>query len=599
MKLSDYVVKTLAEDYGVRDIFLVSGGGIMHLLDSVGSHPAVKYHCVYHEQAAVVAAEGYARWTGKLGVALVTVGPGAANAASALPGAWVDSVPLLVLAGQVRSDLIADYGTLRQKGPQEANTLDMARPVTKYAQSVRAPEEVRAEIDRAVFHACSGRPGPVWLEFPVDITGTSVEESALPRWNAPPLAYEEPGYVRHAARTVADAIRSAERPLIIAGNGVRLAGAQSELKELLAKTGLPVSLVFTAKDVVAEDSPSNVGIFGTAGQRRANFAVQNADLLIGLGAGFNVQKVGFNVAGFAPKAKKLLVDIDQAQLRDQVLKPDIAVQADVKALLPALIEELEKSAPSPSKRWIAACAEWKKRYPLITSDYFADQQHVNSYVFCDALSEALHETDTLVTGNGLDVVSVYQAFRVKVGQRVFLSGWGSMGWDLPLSIGAAIASGKRVVLVTGDGSIQWNIQELLTIQRYRLPIKIFIFNNAGYSSIRATQKNFFDGRFVGSDFDSGVATPDFAALAAAYGMGYSRIENNSGLETGIRDFLGESRAGFCELLLAHEQTISPRASAYRREDGTFESRPLEDMAPFLPREEIYENMHLFEDRVNA
>ncbi|GAC1304444.1 MAG: biosynthetic-type acetolactate synthase large subunit [Vulcanimicrobiaceae bacterium] len=598
MKLSDYVMRALAE-YGVRDIFLVSGGGIMHLLDSLGRTPQLRYYATYHEQAAVAAAEGYARRTGRLGVALVTVGPGAANAVSALPGAWVDSIPLLVLSGQVRSDLIADYAVQRQRGPQEANTLDMARPVTKYAARVLDPATVRAELERAIAAATTGRPGPTWLEFPVDITALDIDPERLAPAATVRLPYDDLQRVRDEARQVADELRAAERPLLVVGNGVRLGRAEDELRELMDIAGIPVVVPFTAKDIVAEDDPLNAGVFGTAGQRRGNFAVQNADVLLGLGAGFNVQKMGFNVAGFAPKARKIVVDIDEMQLHEQALEPDVAVLADVGTFMRELVRALRERPARPSTRWRAACKAWSERYPLITPDYFTDEAHVNSYVFMDALASAMRATDTFVSGAGLDVVSAYQAFRVKRGQRVLLSGWGSMGWDLPLSIGACVGSGGRVVNVTGDGSFQWNSQELLTIKHYGLPIKIFIFNNAGFSSIRATQNNFFDGRFVGADPSSGVSTADFAKLAEAYGLAYARIENNAGLDAGIGRVLQDDRATICEVLLASEQTVSPKASAFRRDDGTFESRPLEDMSPFLPREEVYENMHLFDDEVGV
>jgi acetolactate synthase-1/2/3 large subunit len=595
VKLSDYVAKTLAEDYGVTDVFLVSGGGIMHLLDSVGSHPKLRYHATFHEQGAVVAAEGYARRSGRLGVVLATVGPGAANAVSGLPGAWTDSIPLLVMVGQVRTDIIADYGVLRSYGPQEANTLDMARPVTKFAERVADPRRVREYLDRAIHAARSGRPGPTWLEFPLDVQGAEVDEATLQGWN-PPHEDNLHAELRDAARRVAREISKAERPLLVPGNGVRLAHAEPLFEELMRSTNIPVVVPFTGKDLVEEDHPNYVGVFGTAGQRRANFAIQNTDLLIALGAGLNIQKCGFNIAGFAPKAKKIVVDIDEAQLHRQVLKADLPVLADVRPFLEALLQELRETPARPSSRWLEACATWKRRYPIITDDYREATGHVNSYLFMDALSDAMSEGDTLVPGIGLDAVSMYQAFRVKRGQRVLLTGWGSMGWDLPLTIGAAWASEKkRVVVVTGDGSVQWNIQELQTIRMERLPVKIFIFNNAGFSSIRATQNSFFSGRFFGSHPESGIDNPDFAKLAQAYGLSYAAIHNNEQLASGIAAFLADDEPGICEVSLALEQSISPKASAFRRPDGTFESRPLEDMAPFLPREEIHENMHLFDE----
>jgi len=595
MKLSDYVAATLAEDYGVTDIFLVSGGGIMHLLDSVGSHPKIAYHATFHEQAAVVAAEGYARRSGRLGVALATVGPGAGNAVAGLPGAWIDSIPVLVLVGQVRQDIIADYSVQRTYGPQEANTLGMARPVTKYAERVRDPQSVREHLDRAIHAALSGRPGPAWLEFPLDVQGAQVDEKIMIGWT-PPVEDGAAARIREQARRVAALVHEAERPLLVPGNGIRLSGSEPLLEALMERTRIPVVMPITAKDLVPEDHAGYVGIFGTAGQRRANFAVQNADLLLALGAGLNIQKCGFNIAGFAPKAKKIVVDIDEFQLTHQALKPDVPIEADVKPFLRELLIALEETPARPSERWLAACARWKERYPLITEDYRSEPNYVNSYLFMDALAEAMRPGETLVPGAGLDTVSAYQAFRVKHDQRVLISGWGSMGWELPLSIGACLGSGrKRVVTVTGDGSVQWNIQELQTIRLERLPVKIFVFNNAGFSSIRATQNNFFESRFYGSHPGSGVDNPDFAKLASAYGLGYATIRTNADLAAGIAGFLGGDEPGICEVMLAPEQSVSPKASAFRREDGTFESRPFEDMAPFLPREEVAENMSLFDE----
>ena len=596
MKLSDYVARTLAADYGVRDVFLVAGGGIMHLLDAVGAHPGLQYHATFHEQAAVVAAEGYARRSGRLGVAMGTVGPGAANAVSGLPGAWVDSIPVLVITGQVRRDIIADYRVQRVYGPQEANTLDMARPVTKYAVSVRDPQTVREHLDRAIHAALSGRPGPVWLEFPLDVQGAEIDETTLTGWTPALDAAAERARIRDEARRVAGMLRAAERPLFIPGNGVRLGHAEAQLERLLERQRVPVVVPLTAKDVVAEDHPRYVGVFGTAGQRRANFAIQNADLLVALGAGLNIQKCGFNVAGFAPKAKKVVVDIDPAQLEHQSLKPDVPIVADVRPFLEELIAALDEEPATPSQRWLDAILRWKTRYPVITDDYRGDDEHVNSYLFMDALADAMNPGDTLVPGAGLDTVSAYQAFRVKHGQRVLISGWGSMGWELPLSIGACFgAESRRVVTVTGDGSIQWNLQELQTIRLAKLPIKIFVFNNGGFSSIRSTQNAFFEGRFVGAHPGSGVDNPDFAKLAEAYGLGYRSIRNGSELRDGIAAHLADDEPAICEVFLAPEQTVSPKASAFRRADGTFESRPFEDMSPFLPREEIHENMHLFDE----
>jgi acetolactate synthase-1/2/3 large subunit len=595
MKLSDYVADFLARR-GVRDIFLVSGGGIMHLLDSVGRHPDLRYYCNYHEQASAVSAEGYARIRGDVGVCLVTVGPGAANALSGILGAWYDSVPLLVLSGQVRQDLIADYAKVRQIGPQEGNIVEMARPVTKYATTVRDPSTIRSELERAFSEARDGRPGPVWLDLPLDVQGSEVDPSSLAGYDPPGKSSGGADVVEAATRVLRE-IAAARRPIFVLGAGIHASRSEELLERVLERLPVPIVLPDMGKDLVPEDHPSYVGVFGTAGQRRANFAIQNADLVVSLAAGLSCKKIGFNYKGFAPKARKIVLDIDEGQLHSQVIRPDVAIQADVHDFLSELLIQVESFRWSPDPRWIEACRSWRERYPIILDDYFRNSRFVNSYVFMDRLSDALGPDDILVAGNGLDTVSYIQAFRVKRGQRTITSGnWGSMGWDLPLAIGACIGRGRaRTTCVTGDGSLQWNVQELLTIGNYRLPIKIFVFNNEGYASIRATQSAFFEGRFVGSGPTSGVANPDFARLADAYHLAYDRIGENSEIADRLPAVLASDTPTLCEVRIAPEQTITPKASAFRREDGTFESRPLEDMAPFLPREEIWENMHLFDD----
>jgi len=310
----------------------------------------------------------------------------------------------------------------------------------------------------------------------------------------------------------------------------------------------------------------------------------------------NCQKVGFNFAGFAPKARKIVVEIDAGQLYHQVIKPDLPIQCDVRQFLEELLRQLGSSRHRPPEKWLSACDRWKQRYPLIVPEYLADADYVNSYVFFDILANMTSTNDVVVTGNGLDAASFFYAYRTRKGQRAFDSGWGSMGWDLPMAVGACVGAGRaRTICVAGDGSIQWNIQELLTLKRYRLPVKIFVFNNKGYQSIRTTQTNFFEGRLVGADYGSGVDNPDFAKLADAYHLGYGRISNHQDMEAGICAALSSEGPTLFEVNLSPSQGISPKASAFRRADGTFESRPLEDMAPFLPREEVWENMHQFDD----
>lgn len=591
-RLADYVVRFMAAK-GIEDLFLVAGGGIMHLLDAVGRSQDLRYVCNSHEQASAVCAEGYSRMRG-LGACLVTVGPGGVNALSGAAGAWYDSIPTLVVSGQVRRELIADYAVLRQKGPQEGNVVTMAAPVTKSARTVLDPRNIRYELERAVHAATSGRPGPAWIDIPLDVQGAEIEERDLPGFTPPEAAGTDPASLREEARAVLGALRAARRPLLVPGNGVHLAGARALLEEFLERVRIPVVCPDSAKDLVAEDHPLAVGIFGNAGQRRANFAIQTCDLLLGLGAGLSVKKVGFNVQGFAPAARKILVDIDEGQLRHQTVKPDLAVLADARAFLQALLVELGPQRIEAPTVWQRACAEWKRRYPIAPANDVRRGAFVQTYDVADRLANALDATDVLVTGNGTDWASCIQSFRCRPGQRVITSGnWGPMGWDLPLAIGSCIGGGRRrTVLVTGDGSIQWNVQELLTIRHNDLPIKVLVLNNRGYASIRSTQNSYFSGRFVGADPSSGVSNPDFSHLAAAYGLPFVRIPDPASLDEGIARALASEGPALCEVLVSPEQGISPRVSSFRRPDGSFEPRPLHDMFPFLSREELRESMLL-------
>lgn len=598
MRVSDYVVQFLC-DRGADEVFLVAGGGIMHLLDSVGSDERMRYYCARHEQACAVNAEGYARVTNRPGVCMVTTGPGAINALSGILGAWMDSLPMLVISGQVRRDLIADFSLLRQMGPQEANVIEMARPVTKYAARVLDPTMIRRELECAWHCARTGRPGPAWIEIPVDVQGLPIDVDDLPGLTPGPARPVPGDVLAKNVGAVVDALRSAKRPLFICGNGIHLAGAEGLLAKLLDMAPVPVVLPDSAKDLVAEDHPRNMGIFGTAGQRRANFAVQNSDCLLALGAGLCSKKTGFNASGFAPRATKLVVDIDESQLNHQVIKPDVGIQADAGAFLRLLIRQLRERPLEPQGPWLDACDGWRRRYPLLLDEYFTDRNHVNSYVFMDRLSDLLGCDDVLVAGNGLDTVSYIQVFKTKRNQRTMTSAnWGAMGWDLPLAVGACVGSGRRrTICVTGDGSIQLNIQELQTICHYALPIKVFVFNNAGFGSIRATQRNLFADRLVASDPATGVDDPDFEKMAAAFHLPYDRIADNVDVTDGIRRVLALDGPALCEVNISPDQEITPKASAFRREDGTLESRPLEDMSPFLSREEVWENMHRFDDEI--
>jgi acetolactate synthase I/II/III large subunit len=594
MKVSDYVVDFL-RDRGIEDIFTVSGGGIMHLVDSLGRRPGVRYICNYHEQACAIAAESYARVRDAVGACIVTTGPGSTNALSGIAGAFVDSVPVIVISGQVRRDIIADYTKLRQLGPQEINIDGMAKPVVKYFRTLMDPTRVRYELEAAWWHATSGRPGPAWINIPLDVQGAELDEKTLVGFDAP---LDKPAV--DLERKISESIEmfsQAKRPVIIGGNGIHLSAAEPLFVEFTEKLGAPVLLTVGGVDLIPEHHPLNMGRFGPLGQRRANFTVQNSDLVLTIGASMSISSIGFNTAGFAPKAKRIMVNVDEHDLAKVNYAADLAIPADAGDFMREFLAQIGQRPVDPRASWWDACRLWKSRYPTITPDYEGDPNHVNSYYFSRVLSEFLPAGGVVVTGNSLDFWSVFQSFEVKAGQRVFTNiNYGSMGWDLPAAVGAAVGRpGQMVCLPTGDGSIQFNIQELLTIRMNQLPVKIFVLNNDGYESIRATQRNFFDGRFVGSDRGSGIGNPDYRHVAQAYGIAYEHIARNDELSAKIPRVLNSPGPVLCELNLSSEQPRSPKSMSIRKPDGGFETRPLEDMFPFLPPDEVYANMHMFDD----
>lgn len=593
LSVSDYVFQRIAEQ-GIRDVFMVSGGGIMYLCDALGRSKALRYWCNYHEQACAIAAEAYARVTEGLGVCLVTTGPGSTNALSGIAGAWTDSLPVLVISGQVRTGVMADYGRQRQVGPQEINIVPMATPVTKHAVTVTDATDIRYELEKCLHLATAGRPGPVWLNLPLDIQSAMIEPEALRGYT--PESDATPQLAEADVARVADMLLRSERPVIIGGNGIVLAGARSEFVALVEKLNVPTILTISGMDLIPEDAAYFQGRFGPGGQRRANFALQNSDFVLAIGTSLSISCVGFNDR-FAPRAQKVLVNIDPGDLEKRNITIEVPILADAKDFLRRLDARIAAGAYRPSRRWLDACAMWKRHYPPRPADEFLQKDHVDTYIFYDDLSERMGNRDIVVSGASTDgCILAYQAHRVKAGQRAFTSVcYGAMGWDLPSLVGACIADRtRRGVLVTGDGSILFNIQELMTIGRYGLNAKIFISSNEGYHSIRTTQNRYFEGRYVGADFASGVANPDFEKLATAFGIAYLRVDTNEELHDAFDKVFADDRPWFVELSVSQLQQRF-RVSSYRKEDGTLASRPIEDMDPLLPREELARNMALFDD----
>ena len=591
--LSDYVIDFFVQK-GIKDIFLVSGGGIMYLLDSVGRNKNIRYISNYHEQASATAAEAYARVRNHFGVCLVTTGPGGTNAITGVAGAWVDSIPIFVISGQVKRELISDYKVLRQKGPQEINIINMVKSITKYRVTVTEPEKIKYELEKAYYQMLEGRPGPVWLDIPLDVQGAMIEESKLIRFTVP-KSRDNKKYLEGKVNQVINLLKKSQRPLIIAGNGIRLSGGVEGFVQLINQLNIPVVLPINGLDLLEENNQHLVGKFGPFGQRRGNFALQNADLILSIGASLNVASVGFNIKGFAPKAKKIMVNVDKGELTKNVFKIDLGIETDAKNFMKELLSQTEEITFHFSPKWQKVCQYWKKKYPNTNADYLIDKTHVNSYVFFDKLSNLISEKDVITTGIALDACSFYQAFKIKKGQRAFVNkNYGQMGWSLPAAVGANVGNGrKRTICVTGDGSFMVNVHELQTINYSKLPIKIFVFNNGGYESIRYTQNNLFQGRLVGSDKTTGVSNPDFKFLAKAHHLPYEKINNNEEIVKKVKKILKIKGPVLCEVNINYNQRRMPRISSFRKPDGTLESKPLEDMWPFLPEEEVKKNMSFF------
>ena len=588
IKVSDFIAKFIAEhEDTAKTVFMVSGGGNMHLIDSLGKNENLEYVCNHHEQACAIAAEGYARVLNKIGIAYVTTGPGGTNAITGVYGAWVDSIPTMIISGQVKfQTTIASQPklNLRQLGDQEVNIVDIVRPITKYAVMITDKNSVKFHLQKAVYEAKHGRPGPVWLDVPLDIQGAMVDEADLVEFEIP----EEPKFDTKIPQ-VLDALKAAKRPVIIVGNGVTLAGANEEFLKLIEILKIPVIGTFARYDIVRNDHELFFGRYGTIGNRAANFVVQNSDLIIAIGARLNIRAVSYNWEFFGREAKKILVDIDQNELNKKTIAADIKIKSDAKVFISDLRSALKDELDFGF--WLEICKNYRKNYPTIEPFRQNVKEWVDSYNFFDVLSN--HKRDLVyVFGNGTACVSSYQSLRLYENQKVVVnSGCASMGYDLPAAIGACFANGKKdTICVTGEGSLQMNIQEFQTIIHNKLPIKIFVLNNAGYISIRNTQNNFFKGHKVGSDKDSGVSFPNIVKLAEVYGFEACRIENQLNLKGELEEILSKPGAVVCEIMLSPTEKMEPKLSSKIKPDGKMVSKPLEDMFPFLPREEFYKNM---------
>ena len=650
MKVSNYISQKLVE-FGITQVFTVTGGGAMHLNDALGHQEGLTCLYNHHEQACAIAAECYARVQGRIAAVCVTTGPGGTNAITGVVGGWLDSIPMLVLSGQVRYDTTARWSGvgIRAMGDQEFDITKAIDCMTKYSEMVIDPMRIRYCLEKAIYLAYSGRPGPAWLDIPLNVQGAYIETEELigfsqedyeaggDGWAAPSGSKTEadnagqgekrqvlpPAVTRETARVIIEKIKKSQRPVINAGNGIRIGHAFEGFSRVVEKLGVPVVTGWDSEDCMPDDHPLYTGRGGGMGDRVGNFAIQNSDLVLSLGSRLSIRQVGYNYSTWARAAYTIVNDIDPEELKKPSVHIDMAVHADVKDLLEQLERVLDEEygngqpvfaggAGLPGMTWTDTCRMWKEKYPVVLPKHYdhGEEEDANVYAFMKEMSSRLKEEQVIVVGNGSACVVGGHACIIKQGQRfISNSAIASMGYDLPAAIGACMAvregdaqegrmqdtelqdTSSDIILITGDGSIQMNLQELQTIIHHRMPIKIFLINNGGYHSIRQTQKNFFGEPLVGIGVDShDLSFPDMEKLAAAYGYPYCRACHNGELVPAIETALRTDGPVICEIFVSRDQNFEPKSAAKRLPDGTMVSPPLEDLSPFLPEEEMDENM---------
>src|SRR5271165_4637681 len=602
MRLADYVMSFVAQQ-GVKHVFLVTGGGAMHLNDALARCRDLTFVCNHHEQAAAIAAENYSKATNNLGVALVTTGPGGTNAITGVVGAWLDSTPMLVLSGQVkRADrMYRPDGTplgVRQRGSQEVDIVSLVKPVTKYAVTIDDPQSIRYHLGKAIHLARTGRPGPVWIDIPIDVQAAPIDPDSMHGFDAAELLQDSPDQsganLATQVHDVIDRLNRAKRPFIFAGNGVRVSGAAAAFEKLVRRLNVPVGLTWLAMDLLDDNDTLLVGRPGTVAPRGANFALQNADFVLVIGTRLDPPLMGWDPHQFARGAYKTVVDIDPAELRKLEGAIDNPICADARTFIDHMLKEAGSALDKNKDRspWLQRCQDWKARYPIVLPEYRAPGL-VSVYHLAEVIGQEVGPNDRVVSGNSGSAIEVFLlAYRARKGRRVFhAAGLGAMGYGIPASIGVCLGSGKRkTICVDGDGGLQLNIQELATIAHLQLPIKLFVLNNHGYASIRASQTNYFGGPNIGCSPETGVSIPDYRKVARAYGLKTAVIEDQSDLRAAVRKVLRSRGPVVCDVHVIPDEIRAPRVTSIQRPDGSFLSKPLEDLWPFLDRNEFAENM---------
>jgi acetolactate synthase-1/2/3 large subunit len=565
----------------------------MHLVDSFGRQEGIDYVCCLHEQAVSFATQAYAEYTSELSAALVTTGPGGTNAVTGLAAAWLDSSACLFLSGQVkRADLLTGRG-VRSMGPQEVDIIAVVSPLTKYAKTLIEPNDVRYELEKAVYLATTGRRGPVWLDFPLDVQATTIDETKLRGFSPEPVA-DVSAEITQRVTAAIELLKKAERPVLFVGNGTRQAHRKGLVEEVVNLLKLPTLLTWKSMDMLPEDHPFYAGRPGSVASRGANFTQQNADWIMVVGARLDMPQIAFSHKNFARGARKVLVDVDANEIAKFDMSIDVPVNVDAEDFLRELLLQLKKTVLPDTSAWLKKAKDWLAKYPVILPEYrHEDNGVVNLYALVDVLSEQCTPDDVLAPGSSGACSDVFlQCFRMKEGQRLVNSpSLGAMGTGLPGTIGTCLASGnRRTICVNGDGGFQLNIQDLETVKRLKLPIKYFILCNGTYASIIGAQRNHFKGHLVGSDPSSHLTLPDVMKVAEAYGIKAMEIKCHANLWDGVAAVLAYDGPVVCAVNVSSDQPTLPRATASTRADGTIVSLPMEDMAPRLPREEFLANM---------
>lgn len=589
-RVADYIADFLVQ-HGVKDVFTVVGGGAMHLNDAFGQHPQL--HCTYnhHEQASAMAAEGYAKLSGNMAAVCVTTGPGGTNAMTGVLCAYQDNIPMMVISGQVRyATTVESTGlNLRQFGEQEFEIVKPVSSMTKYAYMLKNPKEIRYQLEKAMYYANHARRGPVWLDIPLDIQGALVETDELITFNESAESFKYDDY----AKQILTRLQEAKCPVILAGAAIRSANAYGVFTKVIEKLNIPVLAATCVGDILYHEHPLYFGNFGMIGGRTGNFMVQNADVILVIGCRMSFNQIGFNYKAFSPKSYKIVIDVDKEELKKQTLKIDMPIQADMKYLL----ESMNKVVTNPWQencKWMNYGRTLLKRYPIYQEKHKISKA-VNPYYFASKLSQCLANDGIIVVGNsGVGGITLQYGVQ-KEKQRLFGNrNCGTMGYDLPAAIGASVASGKQVICLTGDGSLQMNLQELQTVVQNKLPIKLIVFNNSGYLCIVRTQTNFFNGRLAGCTPESGVSCPSMQKIALAYGIPYTIIKKHEEIDQKLAAFIQSESYGICEVMQDMVQTTEPRTTSKKLENGDMISAPIDELAPLLSADE-YESCKYNED----